>query len=140
MKFVSRYLIMNTNLNKKTIPFTYFKRIYSSAGCIQVGLAHNALALDHCALANRTGIQMYRCGSVHVSCFHLKFSSCMLWWCLRWISHVSENEGLGSLESKKTMEKYFIIIFKNVKKKWMNYESYNIPTFIFPIKVNTMYF
>lgn len=33
MKFVSRYLIMNINLNKKTISFTYFKRIYSSAGC-----------------------------------------------------------------------------------------------------------
>lgn len=62
MKFVSRYLIMNTNLNKKTIPFTYFKRIYSSAGCIQVGLAHNALALDHCAPIE----QVYRCTGVEV--------------------------------------------------------------------------
>lgn len=62
MKFVSRYLIMNTNLNKKTIPFTYFKRIYSSAEYIQVGLAHNALALDHCAPIE----QVYRCTGVEV--------------------------------------------------------------------------
>lgn len=119
MKFLSRYLIMNTNLNKKTISFntlnefTVAQTVYTSRLSAQ-----RTRSWPPCAPMNRY-IQMYRCGSVHVSCFHLQFSTCMLWWCLRWISHVSENEGLGSLESEKTMEKYFIIIFKNVKKKWI---------------------
>lgn len=62
MKFVSRYLFMNINLNKKTISFTYFKRIYSSAGCTS-----RLSAQTHSLLTTvRASEQIYRCTGVKV--------------------------------------------------------------------------
>lgn len=59
MKFVRRYLIMNMNLNKNTIFYEF-----TVAQAVQVGLAHNALASDHCAPVYRymyTDVQVYKC-------------------------------------------------------------------------------
>lgn len=59
MKFVSRYLIMNMNLNKNIIFYEF-----TVAQAVQVGLAHNALASDHCAPVYRftdATVQAWKC-------------------------------------------------------------------------------
>lgn len=61
MKFVSRYLIMNMNLNKNTI---------FSAGCTSRLSAQRTQSLLTTA-RQFTGLPMYRRGSVHVRWFHL---------------------------------------------------------------------
>lgn len=66
---------MNMNLNKNTIFYEF-----TVAQAVQVGLAHNALASDHCAPVYRftdatygTGVEVYMCAGSTFNFLHACF-------------------------------------------------------------------